>query len=163
MELYLLRHGIAEDQRAGEPDSSRPLTSDGQKKLAAVLRRAEESGAAPSLILSSPYLRAVQTARAAAEIFHYQSEVIQTKCLTPDGIPQQVWNEIREYRSEPAILLASHEPLLSQLVAHVLASPALRMEMKKATMVKIDVDASKSQPHGILRWMLTPGLVGKQI
>ena len=161
MELYLLRHGIAQDQRAGEPDSSRPLTSEGQKKLAAVLRRAYESGAAPSLILSSPYLRAVQTARAAAEILHYEGEVIQTKCLTPDGIPQQVWNEIREHRSEPAILVASHEPLLSQLVAFVLGSLTMRVEMKKATMVRIDVDASRSQPHGILRWMLTPALVGK--
>lgn len=161
MELYLLRHGIAEDQRAGESDSSRPLTSEGQKKLASVLRRAYESGAAPTLILSSPYLRAVQTARAAADIFHYQGEIIQTKCLTPDGTPQNVWNEIREHRSEPAILLAGHEPLLSQLVAYVLASLTLRVEMKKATLVRIDLDGARSQPHGILRWMLTPALVGK--
>ena len=161
MELYLLRHGIAQDQRPGEPDSSRPLTAEGQKKLASVLRRAYESGAEPSLILCSPYLRAVQTARAAAEIFHCEGEVIQTKCLTPDGIPQHIWNEIREYRSEPAILLASHEPVLSQLVAYVLGSLTLRVEMKKATMVRIDVDGARSQPHGILRWMLTPALVGK--
>jgi hypothetical protein len=44
-------------------------------------------------------------------------------------------------------------------MAWLLASPALRVEMKKSTMVRIDVDSFRGTPRGILRWMIVPRLV----
>ena len=119
---------------------------------------AREAGAAPSLILSSPYIRAVETARIAASELGYQGAIIEIKCLTPDGSPQDVWSEVRENRHESGILLTSHEPLLSQLAAYVLGSPALLVEMKKSALLRIDVDAARNVPSGILRWMLVPAM-----
>jgi phosphohistidine phosphatase SixA len=55
-------------------------------------------------------------------------------------------------------LLAGHEPLLSQLTAFLLSTPALQLEMKKSTMVRIDVEGFRPAPHGVLRWMITPAL-----
>src|SRR5689334_1354041 len=105
MEIYLLRHGIAED---GSPDSARALTGEGKEKLRRVLKR---SGARPTLIVASPYRRAVETAEIAAEVLEYAGEIERSETLTPNGSPEEVWEELRVRKDEAAILLASHEPL----------------------------------------------------
>jgi phosphohistidine phosphatase len=160
VELYILRHGIAEDARPGRSDAKRALTEEGGKRVAEVIETARRAGAEPSLIVSSPYLRAVETARIAAEGFGYKGHIVETETLVPNGSPEGVWTELREYRGEAAILLAGHEPLLSQLVAHLLAAPALRVEMKKAALVRLDMESFGASPHGTLRWMITPKLAG---
>jgi len=158
MELYLFRHGIAEDAKPGRPDATRALTDDGRKKVAEVVKAARRAGVQPSLIVSSPYVRAVETAQIAAEVFETKGDVVRTEALVPHGSPEKVWAELRDYREETAILLAGHEPLLSHLVSFLLASPALRVEMKKAAMVRIDVESFGAMPHGTLRWMITAKL-----
>jgi len=158
MELYLFRHGIAEDAKPGRPDANRALTDEGKKKVADVVKAARRAGVEPSLIASSPYARAVETARIAAEVFEYRGDVVRTEALVPHGSPEKVWAELRDYREEAAILLSGHEPLLSHLVSFLLASPALRVEMKKAAMVRIDVESFGAMPHGTLRWMITAKL-----
>ena len=62
MEIYLLRHGIAEDRSTTGRDPDRRLTDEGRAKLRRVLERAHQAGVRPSLILSSPYRRALETA-----------------------------------------------------------------------------------------------------
>ncbi len=158
MELYLFRHGIAEDAKPGRPDAGRVLTDEGKKKVADVVKAARRAGVEPSLIVSSPYVRAVETAGIAAEVFEYKGDVVRTEALVPNGSPEKVWAELRDYREEAAILLAGHEPLLSHLVSFLLACPALRVEMKKAAMVRIDVESFGAMPHGTLRWMITAKL-----
>ena len=160
MELYVFRHGIAEDAAPGRPDADRALTDEGRKKIAAVVKAARRAGFAPSLIISSPYLRATQTAKVAEEELGYKGEVVRTEALVPHSSPEAVWSELRDYRAESAILLTGHEPLLSLLVAYLLDAPGLRVEMKKAAMVRIDVESFGAAPHGTLRWMITPKLAG---
>jgi phosphohistidine phosphatase len=105
MEIYLLRHAIAEDAPAGHPDSERALTAEGKKKLRNVLRAAAEAGVHPTLIVTSPYRRAVQTAQAAAEILGYKGDLLRTKSLEPGSSPASVWEELRVHKDEPRILL----------------------------------------------------------
>jgi phosphohistidine phosphatase len=161
MELYLFRHGIAEEASAGHPDSSRQLTEEGRKKTAAVAKMARLAGAEPSLILSSPYDRAVQTARVAADELGYKGEILQTRTLVPHGAPEPVWSDVRDHSEEQSILLAGHEPLLSCLTAWLLGAPALQVEVKKSAMIRIDFDSLRATPRGVLRWMITPSLTGK--
>jgi phosphohistidine phosphatase len=158
MEIYLFRHGIAEISGPGQSDSARALTDQGRKKVAEVIRTARRAAFEPSLIVSSPYLRAVQTAEIAAHELKYRGQVVRTEALVPHGSPEGVWAELRDYRDESAVLLAGHEPLLSHLVAYLLAAPALRVEMKKAALVRIDVETLGPTPRGTLRWMITPKL-----
>jgi phosphohistidine phosphatase len=161
MEIYLFRHGIAEDAPAGQPDSSRKLTDEGKEKTAAVAKMARAADVNPSAIISSPYDRAIETARIAAEELGFKGKLITAQELVPHGSPENVWNVIRERREDDSILLAGHEPLLSRLVAYLLASPALRVEMKKSALVRIDVDSLRGAPQGILRWMLIPKLTNR--
>lgn len=158
MQIYLLRHGIAEDPRPGHPDSERALTSEGREKLKRVLKRARAAGLAPSLILSSPYRRALETADVAAEALDYQGRVARTRALLPEASPFDTWDEIRSRPQENAVLLSSHEPLMSSLAAFLLGSPALQVDMKKAALLRVDCDRLSAQPKGVLKWMLTPAV-----
>jgi phosphohistidine phosphatase len=158
MQIYLLRHGIAEDAKPGRPDSERPLTGEGRDKLRRVLKRARTADLDPSLILSSPYRRAIETATVAAEVLAYKGEIVRTRALEPESSPFDAWEEIRNRKDERAILLSSHEPLMSSMAAFLLDSPALHVEMKKAALVRIDCDRFGPKAAGVLKWMLTPGV-----
>lgn len=155
MQIYVLRHGIAEERLAGRPDSERPLTAEGQEKLRRVLARAKAGGASPSLILSSPYRRAVETAQIAGEVLGYTGKIVRTRALEPESSPYDVWAQIRTRPDEHAILLAGHEPLLGTLVAFLLGNASMWIDMKKGALVRIDCDNFGREPSGILRWMLT--------
>ena len=158
MQIYLLRHGIADDAKPGQPDSERALTEEGRDKLRRVLKRARTADLEPDLILASPYRRALETAAVAAEVLGYKGEIVRIHALEPDASPFDTWNEIRQRKEERAILLASHEPLMSSMVAFLLDCPALRVEMKKAALVRIDCERFGPKAAGVLKWMLTPGV-----
>jgi phosphohistidine phosphatase SixA len=76
----------------------------------------------------------------------------------PESSPFDAWEEIRGRKGERAILLSSHEPLMSSMVAFLLASPALHVEMKKAALVRIDCERFGPKAAGVLKWMLTPAV-----
>lgn len=158
MKLYLFRHGAAEDAQPGLRDADRALTEQGRKKSGEVIQTAKKAGLEPSLVISSPYLRAMETAQVAAEELGYKGEIVKMDALVPNGPPETVWHELRAYRAESAVLLAGHEPLMSRLMAYLLACPALRVEMKKSAMVRVDIESFGPAPHGTLRWMITPKL-----
>jgi phosphohistidine phosphatase len=158
MQIYLLRHGLADDAKSGQPDSERPLTGEGREKLRRVLKRARSADLDPSSILSSPYRRAMETAGVAAEVLGYTGEIVRTRALVPEASPFDAWEEIRSRKSERAILLASHEPLMSAMVAFLLDSPALHVDMKKGALVRIDCERFGPKAAGALKWMLTPGV-----
>lgn len=158
MEIYLLRHGIAEETKLGSADATRALTQKGRQKLRQVLSLVRSAVARPSLILTSPLVRAVQTAEVAAEVFAYQGELLRTKALLPTASPQGVWQELRAHQKEQKLLLVGHEPLLSQIVSYLLAAPRLRVDLKKAGLVRIDVETFSAVPSGTLKWFVTPKL-----
>lgn len=161
MEIYLLRHGIAEDAAPGKPDSDRALTEAGREKLRRVLARAQAAKVKPDLILSSPYRRALQTAAVAAEVLGYRDSIVQTPTLLPEADPHDAWGEIRVHKSENCLLLASHEPLMSSLLAFLLNTPALTVDFKKAALARLDCDRFGPEPHGTFKWMLTPATAGE--
>lgn len=156
MEVYLFRHGIAEDHAASGRDADRALTEEGKRKLHKVLKRARKVAVNPTLILSSPLVRAIETAQIAAEVLEYKSEIARTNALLPNATPRDVWAEIRAHRDEPSILLAGHEPLFSQTVAYLLGSTRAMVEFKKGALIRIDFAALGAEPRGVLEWMLTP-------
>ncbi|MEX2264812.1 MAG: histidine phosphatase family protein [Bryobacteraceae bacterium] len=158
MDIYILRHGLAEDPAPGMGDAGRRLVPEGKEKLREVMRLAKNAGVAPAVVLTSPYRRALETAQIAAEILEFQDDLIQTPSLLPASTPEAVWDEIRVHRAAAQVLLVGHEPLLGQLIAHLLAVPALRVDVKKASLTRIDVESFGPRPAGILRWLVTARL-----
>lgn len=158
MELYLLRHGIAEDRAASGRDADRKLTEEGREKLRKVLERAHAAGARPSMILTSPYRRALETAEIAAHELGYEGKLLRTPALTPESSPESVWDAVREHRDEDAILLTGHEPLFSATVAYLLGSTRAMVHFRKGALVRVDVEGFGPAPAGVLQWMLTAKL-----
>ena len=157
MQIYILRHGIAEDAAPGGSDADRALTREGKEKLRRVLQCAHAAGVRPSLILTSPLKRALETAELAASILNVKRDLIKTSALSPASSPQRVWSEVRAHKTEE-LLIAGHEPLLSRFVAFLLRCPALRLDLKKGAMVRVDIETVGPEPHGVLKWILTPKL-----
>lgn len=157
MKIYILRHAEAELRGPGVAEAARKLTPDGKRELRAVLRLAGDAGVEPEVILTSPWTRALETALAARDAFGVK-QVIETKSLLPDVLPAQIWGEIRSLRPLKEIMVAGHEPHLSRLAAFLLEAP-VAIDMKKAAIVRIDVQEREGPPRGVLKWMLTPKLV----
>ena len=150
-----MRHGVAEDTKSGGRDADRRLTEEGREKLRRVLERAHSAGVQPTLILSSPLKRAVETAEIAARELAYEGKILRAEALSPGSSPQAVWEEIRKYRDEKAILLAGHEPLFSATVGWMLGSTRAMVDFRKGALVRIDFDRLGSEPSGVLQWMIT--------
>jgi len=158
MEIYLQRHGIAEWERTGLRDADRALTKEGIARLKAILKLARQARVTPSLILTSPYRRALETAELAAEILGYQGELVHSNALTPMADPNDAWEEIRLHRDLACLYLAGHEPLFSRLTAHLLGTPSMQVDFKKGALARIDMDRFGAQPGGVLKWMLVSKL-----
>lgn len=160
MEIYILRHGIAEEAHAGMRDADRALTGEGKTKLQPVLRRARAIDVQPPLILTSPYRRARETAEVAAEALRNASKLVNSKTLTPESSPEAVWDEIRNHKTNAQIMIVGHEPLLSSVYAYLLGAGSVQIDVKKGSLGRIDVDRFSGQPRGVLRWLIHPKLVG---
>ena len=159
MQLYILRHGIAENGKPGGSDPDRVLTAEGKKKLRETLRVVQRAGVAPELMISSPYIRAMETAAIAMEVLGCKQALLQTNVLIPSSDPKPVWEEIRVHKSVASLMLVGHEPLLSALAAFLLGAPSVYVDMKKGAIIRIDIDSFGAQPRGVLKWMLVPKLV----
>ncbi|MEO5926347.1 MAG: histidine phosphatase family protein [Bryobacteraceae bacterium] len=144
MEIYLLRHGQAEDRAPGRRDADRKLTPKGRRDVQATLALANLD---PQLILSSGLRRADQTAAIASERF------TTTPSLLPTADPADLWTELRSTNLD-RVLLVGHEPHLGHFISLLLGAP-ISVDFKKGAILRID--ARKELP-GTLRWMLTPRL-----
>jgi phosphohistidine phosphatase len=159
MQIYLLRHGIAEPARAGEPDAERALTPEGKKKVRDVARAAAAAGVKPTIIVSSPYKRALATARAAAEELGYPADILTSNALTPQSSPAEAWDDIRLHHNAASVLAVGHEPLFSALAAYLLGA-AVNVDFKKGALLCLETVDAGPQPRGVLKWLITPKLAG---
>ncbi|MGI8961557.1 MAG: phosphohistidine phosphatase SixA [Bryobacteraceae bacterium] len=161
MQVYLLRHGIAEEDRSGLSDADRALTQDGRRKLRQTLQIASQADVQPTLILTSSLKRAVETAEIAEEVLGYRGELLRTESLLPGSSMQGVWDEIRVHANESAILLVGHNPLFAELAGYLLGAPELQIDVKKGSLLRIDFESMPPQPKGILRWFLVAKLAAR--
>ena len=120
MKLFLVRHAIAEDLSDQDDDSLRPLTDKGREKMRRIAQALEELGVMPDLIVSSPYVRASQTASILAKELKYKEELAYSDFLVPMGEPNDMIGEINEKFSVDELMLVGHEPNLSSLASILL-------------------------------------------
>src|SRR5258708_1648062 len=107
MNLFILRHAIAEPRGTPTPggDSQRRLTSAGKTKMRRAARGMRSLGLEFDLILSSPYLRASETAEIVAEVFGLEKQLTISAALAADGNPKELLDQLkRDYRKRKRIL-----------------------------------------------------------
>jgi len=156
MEIYLLRHGAAERNASCGRDADRRLTEEGIAAVTEVVTQALQAGFNPSLILTSPYTRALETATLAARFVAYDQEILTTTALTPESTPEEAWAELRLYGDQASVLAVTHEPLVSALASWMLGSARTEIEFKPGAMVRIDIETVTAKPRGVRRWTIVP-------
>lgn len=161
MDLYVLRHAIAVQRGTPgyERDSERPLTPEGERRMRRAAKGMKALGISFDLILSSPYLRAKQTAEIVAKAFKAAKELKFSPTLAADGNPEELTEELNShYHSLTSILLVGHEPYLSDLISTLVAGDSsLSLVMKKGGLCKLTMDSLQHGRCATLEWLLTPG------
>jgi phosphohistidine phosphatase len=130
------------------------LTDKGRRDVRRVAEHLRKTKTKVDLVLTSPYVRARQTAEIAAQILRV--EIAESRHLTPSADPQKLWLELAQYAGK-TVMLAGHEPNMSALV-HFLLGAEFTIDFKKGGVVRIETDDPPAEPKGILKWMLTPRL-----
>jgi phosphohistidine phosphatase len=160
MRLYLVRHGIAVDHIGGAitRDSERPLTEEGTSEMKLVAKALAKINKKPELILSSPLVRARQTAEIIAEAFNM--EVTLSDALAPAGSPSLIFKAIGRHQGVNQAYLVGHEPDMGMLANKLLwAGLECEMPFKKAAVARIDVSDMPPTGPGILKWYMPPKIV----
>ncbi len=162
MKLYLLRHGIAVDHLGGNitSDWQRPLTKEGQEETKQVAVGLKSIGVKADLVVSSPLIRAKQTAQIILETLSKDGEIQTTEALAPGTNSSQLYKFLKPFNQSENIFLVGHEPDMGRLAGILLwAGPELYMPFKKAGICRIDiVDIPPTSP-GVLKWFLTPKIL----
>ena len=160
MNLYLIRHAIAEEENASGEDSQRELTDKGAKKMRLIAKGLRTLGIEFDQILTSPYVRAQQTAEILADVFKMKKSVSVSENLTPMGDPDLLLAEINENYTVNSLAIVGHEPYLSTLVSLLTADGApVEMTFKKGGGCYLSTDDLHHARKATLEWLLTPGVL----
>jgi phosphohistidine phosphatase len=163
LELYLIRHGVAAERGDEYPDDSkRPLTSDGIVRLRKEARALDTLGVSFDQILSSPLVRARQTADVFAEIMTSKPPVANMDALTPAGSPAAVMQELGKYMRKARIALVGHEPNMGELAAFLIGAK-IPLPFKKGAVCRIDFSVFPPKGKGTLCWFITPKMLRKLV
>jgi phosphohistidine phosphatase len=155
-ELYLIRHGLAEDRGDAWPDDAkRPLTEDGMSRLRKSARGLARLGVSLDTVLTSPLVRARQTADIVAGAFDPRPTIVTVESLGTEGTFAAVVADLEKHSRKPRIALVGHEPAIGELAARLIGSRHA-FEFKKGAVCRIDVEDLPPNSPGDLRWFLTP-------
>ncbi|MGR3319910.1 MAG: phosphohistidine phosphatase SixA [Candidatus Anammoxibacter sp.] len=154
MEIYLVRHGTPYSE---VEDPERRLSSKGLQQCQITGKALKLLHVNIDLIVSSPKIRAVQTAEIIAEMLEYAKENIKvTPTLEPNGFPLDVISFLKDHSAKTGILLAGHLPSLANIASELMSTGSLlSINFETSSVCRIDVD-SVSSNTGSLRWFLTP-------
>ncbi len=156
MQVYVFRHGIAEPRDTDKPDAARALTSVGIERTTAAAKGLARFADRPQVILTSPKIRAKQSAAILGDILD----------LTPiladelaDGPAIDVIHMLRR-RDEQRVLIVGHEPTLSEVIENLCTHKNLPsfIELKKAACALVEAPLHPEDPPGpgVLKWLLPP-------
>jgi phosphohistidine phosphatase len=158
MNLYVMRHGIAvADQSGLESDSERPLTPKGVKRMRRAARGLHRLGLTFDTILTSPLVRARQTAEIVAEILGLEAQLEEISELAPERSVDQLISGLARFNDRDHLLLVGHNPLLIRACSVLISGKDnLEIELKKGGLCCIETDGLPPGVPGTLHWFLTP-------
>jgi len=155
-ELHLLRHAHAGDPGAWDgPDERRPLSDKGEKQADRLGRFLADVGFKPDAIITSPKVRAAQTAEIVAR--HLKVTVAVDDRLGGEIGTEMLEALLRDAGDPDRPVIVGHDPDFSELVA-VLCG-ASRVPMRKGAFARIDVGRPLDAGGGVLRWLVPPDML----
>jgi phosphohistidine phosphatase len=165
MRVLLFRHGIAHDRSdpACPADADRALTDEGRRKTRRAAKGLAVIGCRPTRILTSPYLRARQTAEIVAEVLGIAPErVTTTEALLPEAAPYAIFHALHAFTgTDEELLCAGHAPHLDRALALAITGGRVPVtSLKKAGAALLELE-DLPRPHGELVWLVPPKMLGE--
>lgn len=159
MRLYLMRHGPAGNSETWQGDDRlRPLTGKGQQKVRAAAEGLKQLDPGVDLLLSSPLVRARQTADIVARALHLDVE--EQEALAPGFGLEQLASLLASHPDAQGMMLFGHEPDFSGVIGQLIAeSHPAQVEMKKGACCALDLpDPATEHLAGsaTLLWLMSP-------
>ncbi len=161
-ELCMMRHGIAVPRgtTAFANDADRPLAPKGRQRLKEIGHGLARLAYAPQWILSSPLVRARETASLVAEALGVNCPLDCSEALCPGGSLDALLELLARHPERSRVLVVGHETDLSEMAAQLIsASRQARLGFKKGGACLIRFDRVPPRPPGELRWWLTPRIL----
>ncbi len=155
--IYIVRHGIAEDYADSGRDGDRRLTEIGIERTKQVVAGLERIGVAPQLILSSPLVRADETARIAANGLGGAS-VRTTDHLRPGFDFDRLFSDLLAPPKPTKVMVVGHQPDLGMLASWLMTGDpeAAYLPFRKAATACLATSGNAETPHATLQWFLEP-------
>ena len=163
-DLYIMRHGIAVTRSAATvmDDAKRPLTPDGKQKMRDIASGLVRAGLQVDWIVSSPLVRAVETAEIVGEELDPKPPLDLCEALGPGGDPEALVAFLAKRSSRRRVLVVGHEPDLGELAARLIgAGRNANMPFKKGGCCLITFSVFPPKAPGRLVWWLTPRVMRK--
>jgi phosphohistidine phosphatase len=155
-ELYLVRHGVAEERGPKWPDDGkRPLSADGMSRMKKSARGLDRIDVTFDVILSSPLVRARQTADILSAEMEGHPAIVNVDSLAPGAPFASLVADLEKHARKTRIALVGHEPGIGELAARLIGSRH-PIEFKKGAVARIDVDQIPPAGPGDIRWMMPP-------
>jgi len=158
-ELYLIRHGVAEERGEAWPDDTkRPLSEAGMTRMRKSMRGLARMDVAIDIILTSPLVRTKQTAEIVAGGLDPRPAIVAVDSLAPGGTHAAILADLEKHGRKTRIGIVGHEPGIGELAARLIGSRHA-VEFKKGAICRIDVDELPPSGPGDLRWFMPPKLL----
>jgi phosphohistidine phosphatase len=154
MHLYLIRHADAVPlgEQGIQHDEQRPLTSKGEAQAEALAQAIGRLGVRLDALLTSPLVRAKQTAQRLAT---KAARLKECPALAPGHKKREVLEHVREVKGD-AIGLVGHNPDLSELVGWFVGDKKAGIDMDKSGAACVAFDGKPTKGGGVLVWLITP-------
>lgn len=153
--IYLLRHAHAGDAGGWDgPDSERPLSAKGRRQAQQLGAFLADRALTPDAIVSSPKVRALQTAQLVADALGVG---VTTDERLGGPIDVDQLGALLDSVGGASVMLVGHDPDLSDLATTI--TGASYLPLRKGTLARIDTALPIQPGSGILRWLLPPDLV----
>jgi phosphohistidine phosphatase len=160
--LILVRHGEAASTGGTvHSDEERPLTAKGIEDVTALGKFLAAIEPNPSIIISSPLLRAVQTARAIAGAYPADTLPLSVSNVLRSGTrPRDLWSELLTLRraGQTSIIAVGHQPDIGDAVSNYVAGSAVSVSIMPGTALRLVGKASGGRAEAILHWIVTPAM-----
>lgn len=154
--LYILRHAEAEPE--ARTDGERALTSKGREQAKAVGRFCGEHEIYPALILTSPLVRAQQTAKLVCKELGEKTKLETAEFLSAGMNPERAFADLNKFSDPGPLMLVGHEPDLSEFIAASIGGVSESIRLRKAGFAKLTLPETKPGV-GTLDFLLTPKLL----
>lgn len=157
--IYVVRHAIAAPRGEKYPDDEkRPLTQEGAWRMRRIVKGLVELDVKIDLVLTSPLVRAMETAEILVAGFDPAPRLVTLPLLAPGGAPERIAEALGPHSRMKSVALVGHGPDIGQLAAWLIGAGA-PIDMKKGAVCRIDVNEWPPARNGTLMFSATPKML----